>query len=116
MAIYGMRLQSWLACCMCIQAGHRPQQMDLYGMRFQSWLASRMCVQAGHRAQQVTVQQQRRALQQTKRCRRAHVLDITRVGQNRIFAPYLTVCMVISLLKILYVHRIYLSVYGSGQP
>jgi len=31
-----------------------------------------------------------------------------RVGHNRIFAPYMTVCMVISLLKIPYVHRIYL--------
>ena len=31
-----------------------------------------------------------------------------RVGHNRISAPYLTVCMVISLLKIPYVHRIYL--------
>jgi len=32
---------------------------------------------------------------------------IYRVGQNRIFIPYMTVCMVISLLKIPYVHRIY---------
>jgi len=34
--------------------------------------------------------------------------DLRRVGQNRISAPYMTVCMVISLLKIPYVHRIYL--------
>jgi len=33
---------------------------------------------------------------------------MSRVGQNRIFAPYMTVCMVISLLKLQYVHRIYL--------
>ena len=39
-----------------------------------------------------------------------------RVGQNRISAPYMTVRMVISLLKNLYVHRIYLPMYGSGQP
>jgi len=31
-----------------------------------------------------------------------------RVGQNRISAPYMTVCMVISLLQVRYVHRIYL--------
>ena len=36
------------------------------------------------------------------------LLDMCRVGQNRISAPYMTVCMVISLLKIPYVHRIYL--------
>jgi hypothetical protein len=35
-----------------------------------------------------------------KRCR-------LRVGQNRIYAPYMTVCMVISMLKVPYVHRIY---------
>jgi len=28
-----------------------------------------------------------------------------RVGQNLIFAPYMTVCMVVSLPKIPYVHR-----------
>ena len=33
---------------------------------------------------------------------------LPRVGQNRISAPYMTVCMVISLLKIPYVHCIYL--------
>jgi hypothetical protein len=33
--------------------------------------------------------------------------DVTRVGQNRIYTPYMTVCMVISLPKILYIHRIY---------
>ena len=41
---------------------------------------------------------------------------ICRVGQNRITAPYMTVCMVISLLKTLYAHCIYLYMYGSGQP
>jgi len=41
---------------------------------------------------------------------------ICRVGQNRISAPYMTVRMVISLLKIPYVHRIYLYINGSGQP
>ena len=30
-----------------------------------------------------------------------------RVGQNRIYTPYMTVYMVISLPKILYTHRIY---------
>jgi len=29
-------------------------------------------------------------------------------SQNRLSAPYMTVCMVISLLKITYVHRVYL--------
>ena len=54
---------------------------------------------------------------------------MTRVGQNRISAPYIAVCMVISLLKIPYVHRTYtyncmvlanftcdMYIYGSGQP
>jgi len=45
-----------------------------------------------------------------------HLLQISRVGHNCISAPYMTVCMVISLLKIPYVHRIYLLMYGSGQP
>ena len=35
---------------------------------------------------------------------------------NHVSAPYMTVCMVISLLKIPYVHRIHLKMYGSGQP
>ena len=30
-----------------------------------------------------------------------------RVGQNCIYTPYMTACMMISLLKIPYVHRIY---------
>ena len=37
-------------------------------------------------------------------------IQITRVGQNRTSAPYMTVCMVISLLKIPYVHHIYLPI------
>ena len=31
-----------------------------------------------------------------------------RVGQDHIFTPYMTVCMVIFLLEIPYVHRIYI--------
>jgi hypothetical protein len=31
-----------------------------------------------------------------------------RVGQNRIYAPYMTVYLVISLPKIPYMHRIYM--------
>jgi len=31
-----------------------------------------------------------------------------RVGQNRIYTPYMTACMVIFLPKMLYIHRIYL--------
>ena len=34
--------------------------------------------------------------------------DVTRVGQNRIYTPYMTVCMVNSLPKIPYTHRIYM--------
>ena len=34
------------------------------------------------------------------------------VGQKRVYTPYMTVCMVISLLKIPYVHRIYIYIYG----
>jgi len=33
---------------------------------------------------------------------------IFRVGQNRIFTPYMTVYLVISLPKIPYIHRIYM--------
>jgi len=33
---------------------------------------------------------------------------IFRVGQNRIFAPYMTVYLVKSLPKMLYVHRMYM--------
>jgi hypothetical protein len=33
---------------------------------------------------------------------------ITRVGQNRIYTPYMTVYLVISLPKIPYIHRIYM--------
>ena len=39
---------------------------------------------------------------------------ISRVGQNRTYAPYMTVYLVISLPKIPYIHRI--IIYGSGQP
>jgi len=43
-----------------------------------------------------------------------------RVGQNRIYTPYMTVYLVISLPKIPYIHRIYIYIYiyiyGSGQP
>ena len=46
----------------------------------------------------------------------ARTLHIRRVGQNRIYTPYMTVCMVIPLLKIPYVHRIYVQIYGSGPP
>jgi hypothetical protein len=38
------------------------------------------------------------------------------VGQNRIYTPYMNVCMVISLVKVLHVHRIYIQIYGSGPP
>ena len=39
-----------------------------------------------------------------------------RVGQNRVYTPYMTVCMMISLPKIPYIHRKYLKMYVSGQP
>jgi len=42
------------------------------------------------------------------KCAYASPLCISRVGQNRISAPYMTVCMVNSLPKIPYIHRIYL--------
>jgi hypothetical protein len=38
---------------------------------------------------------------------------ILRVGQNRIYTPYMTVSLVIYLPNILYIHRVY--IYGSGQ-
>jgi hypothetical protein len=33
---------------------------------------------------------------------------ITRVGQNRIYTPYMTIYLMISLPKIPYIHRIYM--------
>ena len=41
---------------------------------------------------------------------------VYRVGQNLIYTPYMTVCMVISLPNIPYIHRIYVYMYGFGQP
>jgi len=46
---------------------------------------------------------------------------ITRVGQNRVYTPYMTVYLVISLLKIPYMHRIYMVLanpthYVPTQP
>jgi len=41
---------------------------------------------------------------------------MTKVGQNRIYTPYMTVSLVIYLLKIPCVHRIYVQLYGFGQP
>ena len=38
----------------------------------------------------------------------ARIINIRRVGQNRIYVPYMTVYMVISLPKIPYMHRIYM--------
>jgi len=49
-------------------------------------------------------------------CKTVCICNKCRAGQNRICTPYMTVCMVISLLKILYIHRIYVFMYGSGQP
>ena len=39
----------------------------------------------------------------------ARIINICRVGQNRIYTPYMTVYLVISLKK-------YPYIYGSGQP
>ena len=44
------------------------------------------------------------------------VRHVCRVGQNRIYTPYMTVHLVISLPKLPYIHRIYIYIYGSGQP
>ena len=45
-----------------------------------------------------------------------YICQICRVGQNRIFTLYMTVCMVISLPKLPYIHRIYVYMHGFGQP
>ena len=45
---------------------------------------------------------------------RAQAEEISRVGQNRIYTPYMTVYLVISLPKLPYMHGI--CMYGSGQP
>jgi len=44
------------------------------------------------------------------------VNTIFKVGQNHTCAPYMTVCMVNFLLKMPYIHRIYIRTYGSSQP
>jgi len=61
-------------------------------------------------------------LQKKKEERNAGSVNIiiTRVGQNRIYTPYMTVHSVISLPKIPYTHRIYMVLanpnhYGSGR-
>ena len=41
-------------------------------------------------------------------CAEVHPFLTCRVGQNRIYTPYMTVYLVISLLKIPYMHRIYM--------
>ena len=55
--------------------------------------------------------------------------QICKVGQDRIYTPYMTVCLIKSLQNMPYIHRIYmvlasptnmprytLCIYGSGQP
>jgi len=49
-------------------------------------------------------------------CTARHPCIKGRVSQNHMCTPYMTVCMVISLLKMPYLHRIYVRVYGFGQP
>jgi len=39
-----------------------------------------------------------------------------RADQNRIRTPYMTVCMVISLLQVPYIWWIYVRMCGFGQP
>jgi hypothetical protein len=46
----------------------------------------------------------------------ALICVLSRVGQNRICTPYLTVCTVISLLKLPYVHRIYVEYMVLAHP
>jgi len=57
-------------------------------------------------------------------CTRSRACIICRVGQNCISAPYMTVCIVISLLKIQYVtycmyiltlHIVYYILYRDGS-
>jgi hypothetical protein len=40
----------------------------------------------------------------------------SRVGQNHMCTPYMTVCLVISLPKTPYIYRIYVCMHGFGQP
>jgi len=55
---------------------------------------------------------QENPMAETVLLRQRHVCYLTRqicrVGQNRIFTLCMTICMVISLPKFLYIHRIYL--------
>jgi hypothetical protein len=44
-------------------------------------------------------------------CDAALMMLMSRAGQNRIYAPYMTVYLVISLPKLPYTHRIYNMIY-----
>ena len=48
-------------------------------------------------------------------CRLAHTAAMTRDGQNRIYTPYMTVYLVISLPKVPYIHRIYMVVANPSD-
>jgi len=41
-------------------------------------------------------------------CTHMRYFTLYRVGQNRIYTPYITVCLIESLPKIPYIHRIYM--------
>jgi hypothetical protein len=45
-----------------------------------------------------------------------HTPCIRRVGQNRIYTPCMTVCLMKPLQNTLYTHHIYVCIHGSGQP
>ena len=54
---------------------------------------------------------------QCTECDHNHTVQgISRVGQNRKYTYIYTVYLVISKPKLPYEHRIYIYIYGSGQP
>jgi hypothetical protein len=54
---------------------------------------------------------------QVKHAKGRLAIHIRRDGQNRIYTLYMTVYLVISLLKILYIHRIYMVLANfTHQP
>ena len=91
---------SWVSSCVSFSI----QQYNIFHLAFQRYGPVRACVGG--------VWHWQKAIAATFMLG----LGMIRVGQNRIYTPYMTVCMVISLPKIPYIHRIYLLMYACGQP
>jgi len=75
------------------------------GVCMSAWASTCACVLCTHHA--------KLHVAHSRYCKRAYAEQaILRVGQNRIYTPYMTLYLVISLTKIPYIHRMY--IYGAG--